>query len=117
MELARSYAEKLRSELGPLTAIVYGSVARGDFNLGSDVDVLIIAERMPPHPLARMEILYSPCLEPPLEPKGYTPAEFRDLLSKGHPAVLEAYEQGVAVADDLGLARSKEDERVKRGGR
>ena len=79
MEMAQAYAERLRERLGKVTAIVYGSVARGDFNLGSDVDILIVSEGLPLHPLERMEVLYS-CHEPPLEPKGYTPAEFHALL-------------------------------------
>jgi Nucleotidyltransferase domain. len=40
----RIYADRLRIRLGGLTMILYGSYARGDFNLWSDVDVLIISE-------------------------------------------------------------------------
>ena len=82
--MARAYAEGLRERLGEVTAIVYGSVARGDFNLGSDVDILIVAERLPGHPLARMGLLYSR-LEGPLEPRGYALTEFRTLRAKLHP--------------------------------
>lgn len=102
LEIARAYAERLRERLGKVTTIVYGSVARGDFNLGSDVDVLIVAEGLPSHPLARMEMLYS-CLEGPLEPRGYTLAEFQTLWAKGHPFLTTALKEGIAVTDDLGL--------------
>jgi HEPN domain-containing protein len=102
LETVKAYVQKLREMIGGVTAIVYGSVARGDFNLGSDVDVLIIADGLPPHPLKRMELLYS-CLKPPLEPKGYTLAEFRSLLTKRHPAIIGALEEGIVIADDLNL--------------
>ncbi|MFQ6058571.1 MAG: nucleotidyltransferase domain-containing protein [Anaerolineae bacterium] len=104
VDMARTYAEKLRRRLGKLTAIVYGSVSRGDFNLGSDVDILIISEGLPSHPLERMEVLYS-CHEPPLEPKGYTPAELRALLGKRNSAITEVLRDGIVVVDDLGLTQ------------
>jgi predicted nucleotidyltransferase len=103
LDMARAYADGLRESLGKVTAIVYGSVARGDFNLGSDVDVLIIAEVLPAHPLARMELLYS-CLERPLEPKAYTLAEFQTLRDRGHPFIFTVLTEGIAVTDDLSLA-------------
>lgn len=52
--------------------------------------------------MERMEVLYS-CHEPPLEPKGYTPAEFRALLAKRNSAVAEVLKDGIVVVDDLGL--------------
>jgi len=105
VEMARTYAEELRGRLGKLTAIVYGSGARGDFNLGSDVDILIICEGLPQHPLEQMEVLFS-CHEPPLEPKGYTHAEFRPLLAKRNSALAEVLKDGLVVVDDLGLAHT-----------
>jgi hypothetical protein len=115
MDMARTYAEKLRERLGQLTAIVYGSVSRGDFNLGSDVDVLIISEGLPHHPLERMEVLYS-CHEPPLEPKGYTDTEFRTLLAKRNPVLVNLLEEGIVVTDDLGLAHTNQFKEAKKHG-
>ncbi len=107
VEMARAYAEDLRGKLGQLTAIVYGSVPRGDFNLGSDVDVLIISERLPSHPLERMEVLYS-CHEPPLEPKGYTHTEFQTLLAKRNSVLAEVLRDSIVVIDDLGLTHTSQ---------
>jgi len=115
VEMARTYAEGLRRRLGKLTAIVYGSVSRGDFNLGSDVDILIISEGLPHHFLERMEVLYS-CHEPPLEPKGYTHAEFRTLLAKRNPAIAEVLKDGIVVVDDLGLAHTNQLKEVREYG-
>ena len=115
VEIARTYAEELRGSLGQLTAIVYGSVSRGDFNLGSDVDILIISEGLPHHPLERMEVLYS-CHEPPLEPKGYTHTEFRTLLAKRNSVLAEVLKEGIVVTDDLGLAHTNQLEEVREYG-
>ena len=112
MDMARIYAEGLRGRLGALTAIVYGSVSRGDFNLGSDVDVLIISEGLPSHPLERMEVLYS-CHPPPLEPKGYTHTEFRSLLTKRNPALMDILKSSIVVVDDLGLRHTSQFKATK----
>jgi hypothetical protein len=115
VHMAWTYADKLRGRLGKLTAIVYGSVSRGDFNLGSDVDVLIISERLPHHPLKRMEVLFS-CHESPLEPKGYTHTEFQTLLAKRNSVLAEVLKDGIVVVDDLGLARTNQLKEVRKYG-
>jgi predicted nucleotidyltransferase len=115
LEIGRTYAEKLRGRLGKLTAIVYGSVSRGDFNLGSDVDILIISEGLPHHPLERMEVLYS-CHEPPLEPKGYTHTEFQTLLAKHSSVLAEVLRNSIVVVDDLGLAHTNQFKEVRKYG-
>lgn len=98
--LVREYAKRLQKTIGPVTVIVYGSFARGDFNLGSDIDVMIIADSLPARPLARLDLLYS-CLDHgEIEPKGYTKSEFRKMLEHNHPWVMDALAQGVVVADD-----------------
>ena len=45
--LARSYVERLAGELDVVAAAVAGSVARGDFNVWSDVDVVVVAPGLP----------------------------------------------------------------------
>lgn len=88
IRLARRYARRLAKRLGPLSAYVIGSYARGDFNEASDIDVLVISDALPSHPLKRMELLYS-CVLPGIEPRGYTTAEFRRRLETGDPAARE----------------------------
>jgi len=104
--IARTYAWNLRRLLGPLTAILYGSVARGDFNLGSDVDILIISEELPSDPVRRTELLYS-VVEPPLEPKGYTPEEFRALLNRRHSVLMAMLQPHIVLMDDLQMTREE----------
>ncbi len=38
------YSSDLRKKLGKVSVILFGSYARGDFNLWSDIDLLIISE-------------------------------------------------------------------------
>lgn len=100
---ARHYAEQLRAQIGLLSGFVVGSVARGDFNLWSDVDVVVIADGLPEHPLERSRLLYD-LAEGGIEPKGYTVAEFRRLLAHGHPLAMETMEKGIVLLDEVGVS-------------
>lgn len=63
-------------------------MARGDYNVHSDIDVLVISDDLPPHPLERAEFLYR--LAPPrVEPKGYTTREWRSMQRRRNPIALE----------------------------
>jgi hypothetical protein len=79
--------------------VLYGSFDRGDFNLGSDIDVLIVSDSLPTHPLARSELLYR-FVRGGIEPKGYTAAEFARMLRSNNPIALEAREHGITLWDD-----------------
>lgn len=96
LEIARRYARKLSERLPVRWAIVAGSVARGDFNAGSDIDVLVLSDALPSHPLRRAELLYDAAVGG-VEPKGLTVAEFARELRRRNPLALEAVELGVVV--------------------
>lgn len=104
IEKATAYTRRLQEALGPLTAVLYGSYARGDFGLSSDIDVIIISDTLPAEPLDRLEVLYQD-VSGNLEPKGYTRSEFLNLVDRRHPAILDIMEHGVVLADD-GLWRA-----------
>jgi hypothetical protein len=103
---ARTYAERLRQRLGALTAWLYGSVAQGTFKDWSDIDVFIVAETLPSHPLQRNDLLYQ---DAPIgiEPKGWTKAEFESRLANRdsvlYPVLLAMLKDRVVLVDDLGL--------------
>jgi len=99
IHLAAQYAQRLAEVLGPLTGILYGSFAHGDFNLGSDIDMIIISDALPNHPLERMDLLYR-YVEGEIEPKGYIREEFMKMLQRGNPFATDALRNGVAVVDD-----------------
>lgn len=96
----REYAIKLRSRFGRLTMVLYGSYARGDFNLWSDVDVIVVSEHF------RDRDFVVRCVElddapPRLEPICWTPEEAIKALSK--PWWREALRGCVVIVDDYGL--------------
>lgn len=73
-----------------------GSVARGDFNRWSDVDVLVIADALPTRPLDRLELLLAGA-PPGVQPIAWTPAEFARERDRHNPIAAEALEVGVAI--------------------
>ncbi|AEA11696.1 DNA polymerase beta domain protein region [Thermoproteus uzoniensis 768-20] len=98
----RRYAERLRERLGKVTVILYGSYARGDFNLWSDVDAVVVSERF-----AGVDFVVR-CVElsdapPRLEPICWTPEEALKALAK--PWWREALRGAVVIVDDYGIAR------------
>ena len=98
----RDYAAKLRGRFGRLTVILYGSYARGDFNLWSDVDVLIISGHF------RGTDFVTRCVElndapPKLEPICWTPEEAFKALAK--PWWREVLKHHVVIIDDYKIAK------------
>jgi len=96
VDRAASWAAALPDELGVVAVVVFGSVARGDFNKWSDIDVLVIAEHLPSSSRDRIEVLFA---DRPggLEPVGWTPAELADRRRRRDPIAREADEIGVVV--------------------
>lgn len=95
------YARLVESKIGPATLILYGSFARGDFNLWSDVDVIVVSDAFEGvRPLDRYDLL--PAVER-VEPVPVTLQEFRKMLSK--PSWRYALRDAVIIVDPLGVER------------
>jgi len=94
--LAQAYAEELSRRLPLVGAAVAGSVARGDFNVWSDVDVVVVSDALPGDPLERAAVLASP-RSGGVEPHGYTTAEFEHALRRRDRLACEALSGGVAL--------------------
>ncbi|WP_449462345.1 nucleotidyltransferase domain-containing protein [Tardisphaera miroshnichenkoae] len=96
---AKDFAQGLSPKLGKCSVIVYGSYARGDFNLWSDVDVLIVSDAFKGiRFLDRYTLFDQPSN---FEVKPYTPTEFSNLREK--PSWKQALKDAVVVRDDLCL--------------
>lgn len=102
IEVAKQFVQKLRGEVGPLTAWVYGSVAKGTFKTWSDIDVFIVAENLPDHPLQRLETICQFAAEG-IEPKAWTLREFLSSLEKGDKQLLGMLSRRVLLVDELDL--------------
>ena len=90
--------------LGWLRAVVVvGSVARGDFNCWSDVDV-VVADAFRGSLLDRLDRLGA--RPGRVEPFAWTPEEWRAHLHRGNPMATEALERGVWLVGSPPALRS-----------
>lgn len=97
LEEAGAFAGRLDSELGIQWVAVFGSVARGDFNTTSDIDVLVVAEHLPAAYRDRLAALGWPT-GGRVEPIAWTPSEFRTQLARRSPIAVDALNLGVWLA-------------------
>ena len=101
IEEAQKFANKLREVLGKVTVILYGSYARGDFNVWSDVDVIVISEKFRSvKPLSRYDMILE-LIPPKFEVKLWTLEEAKEQLSK--PWWREALKHKIVIVDDYNL--------------
>jgi hypothetical protein len=87
IEKARVFAEELARGGDLVAAVVYGSVARGDFNVWSDIDLLLVMPSVPT--LDRVPA--------GVQVVAWTPDEFVKAFQAGNPIAREAVAVGVAV--------------------
>lgn len=113
IQLSIEYVKKLEAEIDHFTCVLYGSYARGDFNVGSDIDILIISDHLPSDMLKRMEFLYK-YVRGGIEPKGYTKSEFLNMLSLKNPLAIDALENGEVISDDGFWGKMREEYKVLR---
>jgi len=92
--LARAHVQRLPDRLGIRQAAVVGSVARGDFNVWSDVDVVVVADALPERLLDRAHVLMEG-RPPGVEPIGFTPDELENARRRGNPLVVELDSIGI----------------------
>jgi predicted nucleotidyltransferase len=96
LALARAYADGLARRMPLVAVAVVGSVARGDFNVWSDVDVLVVAEHLPDRAPERAGLLLEGA-PAGVQPVGFTPTELAAALRARNPLVVEALDAGVVL--------------------
>lgn len=101
LEAICGWAEEARRVLGGATILVFGSYARGDFNLWSDVDVIVISGAFEGVSFTRRWRLL-PRTDLPVEAVTWTPREARIMLSK--PSWRKALMECLILADDYNIA-------------
>lgn len=107
LELARDYVRSLSRRMPVVAAAVVGSVARGDFNVWSDVDVVVVAEGLPDRTPDRAALL-SADAPGRVQAVGFRPDEFDVARRKGNRLAREASEAGVVLSGgDFFLQRSR----------
>lgn len=103
-ELGRGYVQALAERVPVRAAAIAGSVARGDFNVWSDVDVVIVSDALPER-IPDRGLLLAYDRPGRVEPIGYTTAEFEGAYRRGDPLAREAVETGVVLRGDDFFAR------------
>lgn len=106
IEVAREYVRRASARIPVIAAAVVGSVARGDFNVWSDIDVVLVAEELPERAPDRQGLLLEPST-PGIQPVGFTRAEFQAALRKGNRLAREAVGVGVPLVGERFFAESK----------
>lgn len=101
--LAAEYVDRLSARLSVDAAAVIGSVARGDFNRWSDVDVVILSEALPDRLPERLELLFRD-RPPKLEPWAFTAEELRALSDRNDLRARELGTEGVVLFGEDRLA-------------
>ena len=97
IEVARTYVREKAGAMSIRAGYVVGSVARGDFKLWSDIDVLIIAAGLPKRLLDRIDLFSD--RPPGVEVFAYTPREFEHERRRKNPIVLEAADIGIDLLE------------------
>lgn len=106
IEEARRFAEELSKVFGGLAAILYGSYARGDFNLWSDVDLIVVVRdrAVPGNPIRRLEPVLD-LIPPNFEVKILTMSEFEKSIRRMNPVVLKILKEAVLLFDTIGVGK------------
>ena len=114
-DVLKEYSKAVSSKIGKFTGVLYGSMARGDYNVWSDIDFPVISDKLPENPLERLEFLYS-LTDTPIEVKGYTRSEFLRMIETRNPVALDSLVEGKVIVDDgfWEVARNKFEEVKKR---
>ena len=100
IEDARNWAKSLPFKA---SVIMIGSYARGDFNLWSDVDIILISD-FKGSPLKRLEKIDYPL---GFEVIPLTVHELTALLKKGDPLAKEAMCRGIILRDDFNIREAE----------
>lgn len=108
IEEARKWAEKVKVKS---TVILIGSYARGDFNLWSDIDILMVSSEFKGNPVERIKEVDAP---PGFQVIPITLREFEALRAKGNKLIMEAVEQGIPLRDDLKILVRRDSHREGR---
>ncbi len=119
LEKARLFINCVKNRLdSKITAVLFGSYARGDFNEESDIDVLVVTDAiLPPSPHYRIDRILD-CIKdhPEVEPVLLTISELEERYKKRNPLIVEALGRGIYLLDELCL-EEKISSRARRLGR
>jgi len=96
-EKIADYVKEVVNQLDPYLIVLFGSFATRDVNEGSDIDILVVADFEESF-LDRIKGLMDiNTFKIPIEPVGYTLGEFREMMRRENPFVMEVMEKGILM--------------------
>ena len=88
---------KTKEDLKPKLVILYGSAVKGDWHKGSDIDILVVSDNVPPNFKDRGDQFLTVIEGFPVEPHMYTTQEFKEMLNHGRMTALDALTEGTIL--------------------
>ena len=88
------YVREVVSQLNPYLVVLFGSFAIGDVNEGSDVDIMVVADFEEGFLDRVKKLMDMNRFKIPLEPVGYTRAEFARMTKRENPFIMDVMEKG-----------------------
>ncbi len=94
----QEYCKEVIKRFKPACIILYGSRAKGTFTGASDIDIIVISNTFERDFLSRIKDLIDVNTSPlPIEPLGYTEAEFETMLRSCRITALDAVREGIPL--------------------
>jgi predicted nucleotidyltransferase len=95
---ARAYLNALG--LRKYRALIFGSVARGDFTKESDTDLLVISEELPVDRKQRLDRLFDARdVAPEIEPVGWLASEWQEREKNSDPFLALLKREAITIAE------------------
>ena len=105
-ERLRAFIERLDRVLGPVEGVIlFGSWARGEAGIWSDVDVLVVSDALAGLSVPDRIGLLLEHAKPPIQPLGYTFDELARMVRRANPLALSALIEGVFLRASERLVR------------
>ncbi len=96
---------------GAILFILFGSRAKYDFHMDSDIDILIVSKNLSDDVRERASDFFSDSL--PVQPFVMTPAELVERIDKLDFLVFDAFEDGSILYSDMDMDMDTVNERLK----
>lgn len=100
-KILEEYCRNVIDRFDPACIILYGSRAKGTFVNTSDIDIIVISNNFKHDFLSRIKhLIEANDSILPIEPLGYTEAEFEKMLLSCKITPLDAVKEGIALYGD-----------------
>ncbi len=100
-EALKEYCIEIVKRFKPACIILYGSRSKGTFTGVSDIDIIVISSNFEQDFLSRIkDLIDANTSSLPIEPLGYTEAEFETMLMAFRITALDAVREGVPLCGE-----------------